>query len=142
MFKSLSPRGFFLFGVLSGVMLQLPYIHWLLRTPSIIAESVPTSVYDKTTKRKFTISNVPAWFPFQNDNLRVTVASFEEVNVAARQVYSLSEDEELVGFYDPVEHEIWCVNSTEVLIHELRHVFEKAYHRNLKLLLNRKDFFR
>lgn len=122
-----------------GILLQLPYIHWLERTPAVIAEPIPNSVYDKIEKKTFTLKNIPAWFPVKNTNLRVTIASSQEVNIAAREVYSLGKEDELAGFYDPVQHEIWCVNSVEVLVHELRHVFEGAFHRNLKLLVTRKD---
>lgn len=131
-------RSAFLFGVAAGVILQLPYIRWLERTPAIIAEPIPDSIYNKTTKRTYTIRNIPAILPFvHNTNLRITVASSREVNEEARKRYSLSKDDELAGFYDPIEHEIWSVNDIGTLVHEVRHVFEGAFHRNLLLIVLR-----
>lgn len=122
-------RCLFLVGILVGVCLQLPYIHWLEKTPQVVGEPVPTSVYSRTTRRTFVLNCVPYWIPLVHHPLRIIVASSEEVNAEARWRHVASESVELLGFYDSQRREIWCVDSIVVLIHELRHVFEGSFHR-------------
>lgn len=126
--KQASKRLFFLVGILVGVILQLPYIHWLEKTPQIIADPISDKFYQQKDTHIYNFHLVPSIFRLgTKTNLRIVVTSYEKLNNEARRRYG--EDIELVGFYDPLTNELWCVDSTNVLLHELRHVFEGPFHR-------------
>lgn len=132
MFDS-SKRYVFYAGVVLGFAVQVPYVYWLEKHPRIVAEPVPREVYENMTiPHTYVIRHVPAIFGFgPNNNLRITVTTFDAVNEEAvrQNVIESIDIDPVAGFYDPVEHQIWCVDSIVTLIHELKHVFEKRYHR-------------
>lgn len=129
--RILTRRLIFLLGVFIGLLIQTPYVCWLERTPKIVAEPVSNDIYLPLELKVFIINKVPSWgIGRPKKPLIIHVGPANLVNREGHQRRLVSDpNTELLGFYDPLYHEIWCVNSVDVLIHELRHVFEGAYHR-------------
>jgi hypothetical protein len=103
-----------------------------LNKPVGCAESVPDSVYNSIPIRNYTMHNIKnnwLWhLGFAKTDLRIEIASYDEVNKEFRKRWPNDKDE-VFGFYSPSENLIVCVDNVETVIHELRHVFEMDWHR-------------
>jgi hypothetical protein len=133
----------FLFGMLLGQALMVPWLLKYMKTPRIEALPVPTDAFNKQySMRKFVIKDVP-WdklillkqdnnTPSYNlirtkGNLVIYIEPESEVRKEFAKRYEPNDD--VVGFYDRKTHVIYCIDSVDVLIHEIRHVFEGHFHQ-------------
>jgi len=130
----------FLFGIILGQALMIPWLIKYIKCPRIEALPVPNDVFDKQFKiRKFIIKDVP-WdklILLNSENvynliktkgdLTIYIVPEEEVRKQFAKRYK--PNDVVVGFYDRREHVIYCIDSVDILIHELRHVFEGHFHR-------------
>jgi hypothetical protein len=132
----------FLFGIILGQVLMIPWLIKYIKNPRIEALPVPNNVFDQQFKtRTFVIKAVPL------DKVVLLKQGNKEVyNLVKTKgdlvIYIMPEDlvrkeyakryepnDYVIGFYDRKEHVIYCIDSVDILIHELRHIFEGHYHR-------------
>lgn len=123
----MNKRQFLFAGILLGQILMLPYVFFWKHHP--IVEAIPFSeeVYKHMETRKYIMNDVPHLDGGKRP-LTVIITPVENV----RQIYKEYSGEEapgLMGFYSPEKHMIVTVDSVDILIHEMRHVFEGAFHR-------------
>ncbi len=117
----------FLLGILFGQLMMVPTLYKLYTTPRIEGIVVSDRFIDKTVQRDFVMQNIPSRFKLPNNTLRIHIATEQKVNEEYQKDYN--DGVTVLGFYDPIYHEIWSVDSTDILVHEIRHVFEGGYHR-------------
>jgi len=122
----MTKKKMFLLGVLLGQLSLLPYIHYLIKTPSIQAEIIPDCYEYMHSSFDRTIKNYPHKY-FGTATLHIHLAPNEIVQKEFEREYH--DTTPVMGFYDLKTNTIWCVYDALVLIHELRHVTEGAYHR-------------
>lgn len=119
------PSRIFLLGILLGMVIMGIRAYRLYSLPVILAEPVD-NVFERYTKHHtFFLYDCPK----RGKTLEIQIRTQEEVREFAK---TLGYDVEgLLGYTDSVGNKIVCVNSIEVVIHEIRHIFEGGYHRNL-----------
>jgi hypothetical protein len=108
------------------MVLLLPHILWLVRTPKIVGEVVPDEFFNHGQTQHFVIQNVHPKFSLKKD-LNIWIMSGPNVNKIYKAKFK--DKTEVLGFTEYKENTIWCIDDVRVLIHELRHVFEGDYHR-------------
>lgn len=123
------PSRLFLLGMLVGAMAMAiranVVIHQLLNMPVIIAEPVDNAFEKYTRKQTYVVHNCPT----KGKNLQIQIRTQAEARAFGA---SLGYDNPgTLGFTDTENNKIVCVDSIEILIHEIRHIFEGSYHRNL-----------
>jgi hypothetical protein len=120
-----------LIGILIGQLLMGPALFKLYLTPMIETELVDVrdDYFTATKSLDYKIKNVPSVFFDGRRDLHVHIRTQDGVKEAYREIYD-EEVDGLLGFYHPETNEIWSVNSTIVLSHEYRHIFEGYFHRN------------
>ena len=144
MWKFITKIRAFLFGILLGQAIMLPALLKYKNYPKIEALPVPTAIFDKNFKtRTFVMHNVP-WErsvllaedeKFKQEvrreeaDLLITICTEDDVQKKFFELYKQHNDA-VLGFYDRSTHHIYCMDSVDVLIHEMRHVFEGAFHRS------------
>ncbi len=123
----MKPRSAFLIGIILGQLVMIPYIWYWKSHPVVEAIPIPTEVFNRVTFRKYEMKDVP----HRNGGKRtLTVYITSEEDVRALYKAETGEyNEALMGFYNPDKHVIITVDSTDILVHEMRHVFEGAFHR-------------
>lgn len=127
----------FLVGILIGQLVMFPSLYRLYRTPRIESELVDVrdDYYQTTIPMDFIIKDVPSVFNKKKKYLYIHIRTQPEVvNEYERRFGKVLPG--LLGFYDPMQnnssiHEIYSVNSTSVLTHEMRHLFEGYFHQSL-----------
>lgn len=123
----MNKRQFFFAGILIGQILMLPYVFFWKHHP--IVEAIPFSeeVYKRMETRKYVMNDVPHLDGGKRP-LTVLITSIDNVRAIYKE-YSGQEEPGLMGFYSPERHMIVTVDSVDILVHEMRHVFEGAFHR-------------
>ena len=117
----------FLFGILLGQLVMVPYVIHLINTPRIEALVIPDWYQAHRETFHFQIKNVHNKYHVGGDTLNIYIAP--EARVNAEQEKQFKNSVEVEGFYNVLTNTIWCVYDPQVLVHELRHVFEGEYHR-------------
>jgi len=117
-----------LFGCLLGEFLMLPTTLWLMKTPRIDAIVISEDLYQSILPHKYLIKNVRGKLT-RKTKLTIIIANQEDVQREHDKRFGPLGDREILGFYDKNTHEVWTVNSPDVLAHEMRHVFEGYFHR-------------
>lgn len=117
----------FLFGILLGQLLMVPYVIHLVNTPRIEALVIPDWYKAHKEVFHFQIKNIHNKYHLGGNTLNIYIASEDRVN--AEQQKQFGESVEVEGFYNVTTNTIWCVYDPQVLVHELRHVFEGEFHR-------------
>ena len=127
-------RRWFLVGIIIGQLLMTPMIiylqkniKWLKEHPATNVMVIPSSVFLHKYHRDYVIRNIPN-ANNSNKNLRVIITHQHIVQKEHDKRFGKSKNITL-GFYDNTFHEIWTVDSTDVLTHEMRHVFEGWFHQ-------------
>jgi|SRR6185437_9724071 len=121
-------RRSFLLGLLVGQLVMLPYVIHLIRTPKIVATTIPDLYYDHTQTTHLQIKHLHNALHLGGDTLNIYIASEDRVNQEFRDEFP--EDKTYVdGFYNEDTNTIWCIYDPLILHHEIRHVTEGAYHR-------------
>lgn len=139
----MNKRLVFLVGVFVGQILMLPWLIKFIKSPRIEAIVIPDKVFNECFKtRTFIIHNVP----WQKEVVRFTKVGYEVETITVKgslkiiittekgvqkefvERYGRTEDG-ILGFYDRKKHEIVSIDQIDILIHELRHVFEGKFHR-------------
>ncbi len=115
-------RRYFLIGMLAGIIVMLPYVIHLIRTPRIEALTIPSNYYNFKKTQHFEINDIPL-----GHVLQINIASLENVNKEYHRQDPLGPM--VNGFYDYRTNIIWCVYDPLVLYHEIKHVTEGDYHR-------------
>lgn len=127
-----NPRDCLLIGLFIGLIIPFPYFVWLEKTPRIVGEETSVAVYNETKTRTYVIENIPTSFfslwSFKTINLTITTMPFDDVNKEFKKRWP-KEKVKVWGFYSPSEHAIFCVPDVGTVIHEIRHVFKKFFHR-------------
>lgn len=116
----------FILGLVAGVLSMIPVL-LEIRKPIIEAILVPDTPQFRTERYTVIMRNVPNYLAGKRD-LVIHVAPLPEVQ---KKYWSEDPDDktEVMGYYNPMTHEIWTVNDPQVILHEIRHVFEGGYHR-------------
>lgn len=126
------PSRIFLIGMIFGMATMgfraYGIIQQLYNTPVIIAEPVDNAFERYTKRQTFFIHNCPK----RGKTLQIQIRTQDEV-IAFGKTFGYGVPG-LLGYTDDVGNRIVCVDSMEVLIHELRHIFEGGYHRNMPTL--------
>lgn len=119
----------FLIGMILGQCMMYPIIVVYRDTPIITALPFEEKDYNNVMIREYVLNDV------RNIENKQTVLVVHIAPISKLQeVYAERNNEEvdlyLMGFYDYKEHDIWTVDSTDILVHELRHIFEGGFHRS------------
>jgi|SRR6185295_12884680 len=112
----------FLLGILVGQLVMLPYVVHLIRTPRIVAETVPDRYYNFNETRHKTINDIPV-----GHVLSINIASMDKVNEEYQKLDPGGV--RVAGFYSYGTNTIWCIHDPLVLAHEIKHATEGDYHR-------------
>jgi hypothetical protein len=119
------PSRTFLLGMLFGISMMWVRTYHLLSLPVIVAEPVDNVFERYTRKQTFFLHDCPK----KGKTLQIQIRTQDEVRAFGRTMgYDVPG---LLGYTDSEGNRIVCVNSIEVLIHEIRHIFEGGYHRNM-----------
>lgn len=119
----------FLLGVVVGQLALVPAMYHLENTPVIRAEVLPNCY--EVVQQTFThqIKNVKD-FHGRTNTLTIHLIKWITLQSIYHQRYGNIDDGlTVMGFYDDRTNEIFCVYDANVLVHELKHVFEGPYHR-------------
>jgi len=120
-------RLWFLLGILTGQLLLVPYTIHLINTPRIEALVIPDWYQVHSEIFHFQIKNVHNKYHVGGNTLNIYIAP--EARVNAEQEKQFKKSVEVEGFYNVLTNTIWCIYDPQVLVHELRHVFEGEFHR-------------
>lgn len=120
----MSKSRIFLWGMIVGLCTSFPTIYKLYTTPRILADPVSSDFYFSMVKHDLQIKDCPK----KGKILRIHIRPQEQVVEAFKNYYK-QDAQGLLGFTDYERNEIYSVNDTSVLIHEIRHVFEGSFHR-------------
>ena len=118
----------FLIGVLFGQAVMYPVILEWKNTPIIQGILIPAKDYDFVTPRKYEMNKVRSLY---NEKIKLTVyiAPLSTIHEEYKKL-SGKTDIFILGFYSYKTHDIWTIDSTDILIHEMRHIFEGGFHRS------------
>lgn len=127
---------YLLLGMLFGQLTLMPTVYKLYMTPRIVSELVDVrdDFYLTTEAMDFVIKDVSSVFFRGKKDLHIHIRTQPEIVLEYEKRYG-ENIYGLLGFYEPLEddktkHEIFSVNSTSVLTHEIRHSFEGYFHRS------------
>jgi hypothetical protein len=119
-------RTLFLLGMIVGQALMVPYV-WFWKThPVVQVIPIPDRIFDQISFRKYEMYDVP-----HRDGGKRTLTVYLTSEDDVRALYKNETGEyvsNLMGYYNPEKHQIISVDSTDVLVHEMRHVFEGSFH--------------
>ena len=121
-------RRSFLLGLLVGQLVMLPYIRWLIKTPRIVAQTIPSTYYDFTETHHLVIKHLYNKYHLGGSTLNIYIASVENVNAEYQREFP-DDSTRVDGFINYQTNTIWCVYDPLVLHHEIKHVTEGDYHR-------------
>ena len=114
---------------------MMPVIYKLILTPKIVSELVDVrdDYFVTTEPMNFMIRNMPSVLAKDKMYLHIHIRTQKEVEEAYKERFG-KEEYGLLGFYDKMKningiHQVYSVNSTSVLTHEIRHVTEGYFHR-------------
>ena len=126
---------YLLIGMLLGQLSLMPVIYKLIVTPRIESELVDVrdDYFVTTEPMNFLIGNMSSVLAKDKKYLYIHIRTQKEVVAAYKKIYG-EEIYALLGFYDRMKnidglHQIYSVNSTSVLAHEIRHATEGYFHR-------------
>ncbi len=124
-----------LLGVVIGQLIMLPSIIKWMKTPVIAAFPVSESIYNEIGTTELLIKDVRTNKVKQPTPMRIFLMPISEIQAKYLEIYGKDEHvDSLLGFYlydkEKKEHVIYCANSPEIVVHEIRHAFEGAYHRS------------
>lgn len=123
----MNKRIVFLLGLIVGQAAMLPYVFFWKNHPVVEAVPFPEGMFKQFVFRRYVMKDVPHLDGGKRD---LTVIITNEDNVRALyQKLSGEYAPDLMGFYNPERHMIITVDSVDILVHEMRHVFEGAFHR-------------
>jgi len=120
-------RRSFLLGLLVGQLVMLPYVIHLIRTPKIVATTIPDLYYDHNETTHLQIKHLHNALKLGGDTLNIYIASEENVNAEYQKEFN--DYTRVDGFYNEETNTIWCIYDPLILQHEIRHVTEGGYHR-------------
>jgi len=111
-----------------GQWIMYPIVMQWRNTPVVHAILIPELDYDFTTPRSYPMYKIPN---LKNDKkeLVVNIAPLSRIH-AEYEKRSGEYNSSILGFYSYEEHDIWTIDSTDILVHEMRHIFEGGFHRS------------
>lgn len=124
----MTPRRSFFIGLLLGQLVMLPYIYMWMKHPVVQAIPIPTEIFNELPYRKYTMHDVPHRDGGKRD-LTVVITSEENVHTLLAAYEGRGDYSGVLGFYNPKNHLIVTMDNVDLLVHEMRHVFEGAWHR-------------
>jgi len=125
----------FLIGILLGQGIMYPAVMQWKNTPVEYAIIVPEKDFNRTTPRQYTMKYIKN-LRNEKTQLVVNVAPLYLIHEEYKNRFG-EYNSNLMGFYDYQKHDIWTVDDTLILVHELRHVFEGSFHRSKDELKNK-----
>jgi hypothetical protein len=123
----------FLIGIIVGQLIMFPHILRWMKFPVVAAFPVSEAIYNEIGPSEHVIKDVRTNAVKKPTPMRIVLMTVEAVQAKYKEIYGETHDS-LLGFYDydkvKREHIIYCANSPEIVIHEIRHAFEGSYHRS------------
>jgi hypothetical protein len=118
----------FFIGLFIGQLAMLPYVYMWMKHPVVQAIPIPTEIFKQLPYRKYIMYGVPHRDGGKRD-LTVIITSEENVHTLLNAYEGTGDYSGVLGFYNPKNHLIVTMDSVDLLVHEMRHAFEGAWHR-------------